>query len=214
MRKALFATLIAFAAVSAFADCPQPSAMLATIPGTMSAPCTGSFGYSTVNLTATNTSSNTGSGAGAGKTITSISVTRPMDSTSPALMSACLTGKHMQSGSVRLDASTLVKLTDVTVSSWSASGGGGNVTENFSLNFTKIEVDYGSGSGGGTRTSYLGGARASGMMAVMVGGTGGSPGEISPGAPPDPVSITAIMPAARAPPMYDVLPPLPPLPLP
>lgn len=179
MRKAVLVAILVFSPLAVFADsqtCPQPSATLSTIPGNLTAPCAPAFDFTTVNMTVIDNTSSNGSGAGTGKVVESISFTRPIDPTSIALFNACANGNHLQSGSVRVNASVLVKLTDVVVTQATLAGSGDNASESITLNFRKSELIYGSG-GGKIISSYMGTARAAGAMAMMTGGGGG--GEIS-----------------------------------
>jgi len=74
-----------------------------------------------------------------------------MDKSSAALMQACMSGKHIpeatltvrKAGGEQLDY-TIIKFTDLLVSSVSTGGSGGEdrLTENLSLNFSKVEFTY------------------------------------------------------------------------
>ncbi|MFZ4381463.1 MAG: Hcp family type VI secretion system effector [Sandarakinorhabdus sp.] len=93
-----------------------------------------------------------GSGGGAGKAnLQDLSFTKYIDKASPPLQLACLTGKHLGSAvlSVRKAGEKpmvylKITLTKVLVSSISTGGSGGEdrLTENVSLNFAKIKVEY------------------------------------------------------------------------
>ncbi len=91
-------------------------------------------------------------GGGAGKaSFQDISCTAYYEKSTPELMTACSTGKHIASGVLTVrKAGTeqlefiVYKLTDILVSSVSTglSGGEDRPTVNFSLNFAKIETEY------------------------------------------------------------------------
>jgi type VI secretion system secreted protein Hcp len=93
-----------------------------------------------------------GSGAGAGKVnVQDISLTKWIDKSSPDLLLACCNGKHFddatlivrKSGETPLEYLTLT-MTDVLITAVSTGGSGGEdrLTENVTLNFAKIKVDY------------------------------------------------------------------------
>jgi type VI secretion system secreted protein Hcp len=97
-------------------------------------------------------SAHTGGGAGAGKVnVQDLSFTKWIDKASPALMLACCNGKHFDSatlvvrkaGEKPLEYLT-VTLNEVLVTSLSTGGSGGEdrLTENVTLNFAKVKVDY------------------------------------------------------------------------
>jgi type VI secretion system secreted protein Hcp len=93
-----------------------------------------------------------GSGGGAGKvSVNDLSVTKYVDSASPALFKALCNGKHY--GEAKLTVRKAgekpleymkVTMTDVLISSYSTGGSGGEdrITENVSLNFAKVKVEY------------------------------------------------------------------------
>lgn len=93
-----------------------------------------------------------GSGGGAGKAnVQDLSFTKYIDKSSPPLQLACLTGKHIGSAvlSVRKAGDKpyvylKITLTKVLVSSISTGGSGGEdrLTENVTLNFAKVKVEY------------------------------------------------------------------------
>jgi type VI secretion system secreted protein Hcp len=97
-------------------------------------------------------SAHVGGGAGAGKVnVQDISVTKYVDSASPKLMKACADGSHFDEATltVRKAGGTPVeyikiKMSEVFVTSLSTGGSGGEdrLTENLSLNFAKVNVDY------------------------------------------------------------------------
>lgn len=94
----------------------------------------------------------TGGGSGAGKVnVQDISLTKYIDLASPDLMLACCNGKHIPEATltVRKAGETpleylKIKLTDVLVTAVSTGGSGGEdrLTENVTLNFAKVNVDY------------------------------------------------------------------------
>jgi type VI secretion system secreted protein Hcp len=97
-------------------------------------------------------SAHMGGGAGAGKAnVQDLSFTKYIDKCSPDLMLACCNGKHFDSaklivrkaGEKPLEYLTLT-LTEVMITSVSTGGSGGEdrLTENVSLNFAKVKVDY------------------------------------------------------------------------
>jgi type VI secretion system secreted protein Hcp len=97
-------------------------------------------------------SAHTGGGAGAGKVnVQDLSFTKYIDLTSPDLLLACCNGKHFPEANlvVRKAGETpleylKIKLTEVLVTSVSTGGSGGEdrLTENVTLNFAKVNVDY------------------------------------------------------------------------
>ena len=94
----------------------------------------------------------TGSGSGAGKvSVQDLNVTKYIDKSSPAIMLCCSNGKHITDATliVRKAGETPVeylkiKMTDLIVTSLSTGGSGGEdrLTENISLNFAEVAVDY------------------------------------------------------------------------
>ncbi|MGO9992906.1 MAG: Hcp family type VI secretion system effector [Steroidobacteraceae bacterium] len=98
-------------------------------------------------------SAHTGGGMGAGKAnFQDISFTKYVDLASPALMDSCAKGTHIPTAKLIVrkagGASALeylvFSLDNVLVSSYSTGGSGGEdrLTENVSLNFAKVTVDY------------------------------------------------------------------------
>jgi type VI secretion system secreted protein Hcp len=89
---------------------------------------------------------------GSGKvSVHDISITKVVDKTSPTLMKACTTGKHFPNAtlSMRKAGGTqqeylVIKLTDVLVSSYRTTGGGGGagVSESFTLNAADATLEY------------------------------------------------------------------------
>lgn len=93
-----------------------------------------------------------GSGAGAGKVnVGDISISKVLDKSTPELMLACCTGKHIPSGLITVRKAgekpleyLKIKLTDILISGVQNSGGGGHdsLMESLSLNFSKFQVEY------------------------------------------------------------------------
>jgi type VI secretion system secreted protein Hcp len=93
-----------------------------------------------------------GSGGGAGKvSVQDLSLTKYIDKSSPDLMLACCNGKHYPEAKlvVRKAGETpleylIITMQDVMITSVSTGGSGGEdrLTENVSLNFSKVKVDY------------------------------------------------------------------------
>jgi type VI secretion system secreted protein Hcp len=97
-------------------------------------------------------SAHTGGGAGAGKAnVQDLSLTKYIDLSSPDLLLACCNGKHFpeatltvrKAGEMPLEY-LKIKLTEVLVTSVSTGGSGGEdrLTENVTLNFAKVNLDY------------------------------------------------------------------------
>ena len=93
-----------------------------------------------------------GTGGGSGKVnVQDISLTKWVDKASPVLMKMCCNGKHYgealltvrKAGENPLEY-LKVKMEDVIISSLSTGGSGGEdrLTENVTLNFAKVTVDY------------------------------------------------------------------------
>jgi len=97
-------------------------------------------------------SAHTGGGAGAGKVnIQDLSFTKYIDKSTPEVEGRCASGKHIVTATlvVRKAGETpleylKMKMTDVLVTSVSTGGSGGEdrLTENITLNFAKVEVEY------------------------------------------------------------------------
>lgn len=97
-------------------------------------------------------SAQVGGGAGAGKVnVQDLSITKYVDSASPALMLACANGKHYGEAFLTVRKAgenpveyIKIKMTEVLITSISTGGSGGEdrLTENVSLNFAKVAVDY------------------------------------------------------------------------
>ena len=93
-----------------------------------------------------------GGGQGAGKVnVQDLSFTKYIDKTSPDLMLACCNGKHYpeaklvvrKAGETPLEYLTIT-MNDLIVTSVSTGGSGGEdrLTENVTLNFSKVTVEY------------------------------------------------------------------------
>jgi type VI secretion system secreted protein Hcp len=97
-------------------------------------------------------SAHVGGGAGAGKVnVQDLSFTKWIDGTSPDLMLACCNGKHFDSAELVVRKAgenpleyLKIKMTEVMITSVSTGGSGGEdrLTENVTLNFAKVKVDY------------------------------------------------------------------------
>jgi type VI secretion system secreted protein Hcp len=97
-------------------------------------------------------SAHVGGGAGAGKVnVQDISFTKYVDAASPALYLTCSNGKHWDSALLTVRKAgeqpveyIKIKLEEVLVTSVSTGGSGGEdrLTENVTLNFAKVHVDY------------------------------------------------------------------------
>lgn len=101
---------------------------------------------------ATQAGTGTGGGGGAGKVIMQdFHFDKTVDKASPKLFESLTTGKHIKEATLELcravdDRSQCylkIKLTDVVISGYQLGGSGGDVpTDQFSLNFAKIEFSY------------------------------------------------------------------------
>lgn len=97
-------------------------------------------------------SAHMGGGAGAGKVnVQDLSITKYIDKSSTDLMLAACNGKHFPDALLIVRKAgekpveyLKIKLTDVLITSVSTGGSGGEdrLTENVSLNFAKVKVDY------------------------------------------------------------------------
>jgi type VI secretion system secreted protein Hcp len=93
-----------------------------------------------------------GAGGGAGKAnFQDISITKYVDKASADLMYCSASGKHIPSGKLIVRKAgekpleyIIIELEDIMVSSVSTGGSGGEerLTENVTLNFAKVKVDY------------------------------------------------------------------------
>ena len=111
-----------------------------------------------------------GAGGGAGKVnIQDISLTKYVDSASTTMMAACAKGTHLTKATLSVRKAgdkplvyIKISMEDVLISSISTGGSGGEdrLTENVSLNFGKVKVEYfkqakdGTVSAGGTPLNY------------------------------------------------------------
>jgi len=97
-------------------------------------------------------SAHVGGGAGSGKVnVQDLSFTKYIDLSSPDLMLACCNGKHFDNAFLTVRKAgeqpleyLKIKLTEVLVTSVSTGGSGGEdrLTENVTLSFAKVNVDY------------------------------------------------------------------------
>jgi type VI secretion system secreted protein Hcp len=97
-------------------------------------------------------SAHVGGGAGAGKcNIQDISFTKWVDSATPKLALACCDGKHFASATLVVRKAgekpveyLKIKVEEVLITSISTGGSGGEdrLTENVTLNFAKVSLDY------------------------------------------------------------------------
>jgi type VI secretion system secreted protein Hcp len=97
-------------------------------------------------------SAHTGGGAGAGKVnVQDLSLTKWIDKASPDLMLACCNGKHFTEATLVVRKAgekpleyLKIKMTEVLITSVSTGGSGGEdrLTENLTVNFAKVKVDY------------------------------------------------------------------------
>lgn len=108
------------------------------------------------------TPAETGGGAGAGKAqVSDFSIVKKIDAASPRLFVAVRKGKHfpealftVESGSLRQGRAgrgqSFYKVTfsDILITSVAPSGGGSEINEQVSLNFSKVEIEYGDDRGG------------------------------------------------------------------
>jgi type VI secretion system secreted protein Hcp len=105
-----------------------------------------------------------GTGGGAGKaSFQDISVTKYIDLASPNLMLFCANGKHVSKGTITVRKAgekpldyLKISMKNILVSSYTTGGSGGEdrLTENVSLNFAQVKVEYAqqaeAGGSGGT----------------------------------------------------------------
>ena len=112
-------------------------------------------------------SAHLGGGAGSGKVnVQDLSLTKYIDVSTPDLMLSCCNGKHIAKAqlTVRKAGETaleymIIKFEDLLVASLSTGGSGGEdrLTENVTLNFAKVNVEY-------TQQDQKGGAGAKPKM--------------------------------------------------
>ena len=97
-------------------------------------------------------SAHVGGGMGSGKVnVQDLSFTKFIDKSSPDLMLACCSGKHYADAKLTVRKAgenpleyLIITMQDVMVTNISTGGSGGEdrLTENVSLNFAKVKVDY------------------------------------------------------------------------
>jgi type VI secretion system secreted protein Hcp len=97
-------------------------------------------------------SAHMGAGQGAGKAnFQDISFTKYIDLASTKLMTSCATGTHIKEAKLVIRKAggspleyLLIDLSDCLISSYSTGGSGGEdrLTENVSLNFASVKIDY------------------------------------------------------------------------
>ena len=91
-----------------------------------------------------------GGGGGEGKaTFHDLSFTHKVDKASPVLMQACATGVHLKDGTITVRKSgkgqqeyIIIKMNDIIVTSVTHGGSGDGASENVSLAFAKVDVQY------------------------------------------------------------------------
>ncbi len=97
-------------------------------------------------------SAHVGGGAGAGKVnVQDLSFTKYVDKSSPDLMLACCNGKHFDKATLVVRKAgeqpleyIKIEMDEILISSVSTGGSGGEdrLTENVTLNFAKVKVNY------------------------------------------------------------------------
>jgi len=105
-------------------------------------------------------SSHTGGGLGSGKVnVQDISFTKYIDKSSPDLMLACCNGKHIKEAKLTVRKAgekpleyLIITMSDVLVTAVSTGGNGGEdrLTENVTLNFAVVKVEYAEQTATGT----------------------------------------------------------------
>jgi type VI secretion system secreted protein Hcp len=93
-----------------------------------------------------------GAGGGAGKAnFQDISVTKYIDLASPIIMQLCSNGKHLDKGTITVRKAgenpleyLKISLKKIFITSYSTGGSGGEerLTENVSLNFAEVKIEY------------------------------------------------------------------------
>ncbi len=91
-----------------------------------------------------------GGGGGEGKaSFHDLSFTHNVDKASPVLMQACATGTHMKEATITQRKAgkgqqeyIIVKMNDVIITNVTHGGSGGDHSENVSLQFAKVDVEY------------------------------------------------------------------------
>jgi type VI secretion system secreted protein Hcp len=107
----------------------------------------------------------TGTGGGAGKAnVHDLTVTKWVDIASPELMLACFNGTHIKeailsvrkAGGEKAVDYLKITMTDCLISSVNTGGSGGEdrFTENVSINFAKVKVDYDTQTAAGGKGSH------------------------------------------------------------
>jgi len=116
---------------------------------------------------ATQTATGSGGGGGAGKvSVDSFSFGKTVDKSSPKLFESLTSGKHIKNATIELCIHSeegtrslcylTIQLSDIIVSSYQIGGSGGDVpTDQFSLNFAKIEFEYKPQNSDGTLDSPI-----------------------------------------------------------
>ena len=95
----------------------------------------------------------TGGGGGGGKvSVQDLSITKYIDKSSPNLMTYCSNGKQFEEGTLTIRKAgganpleyLVIKIKDIIVTAVSTGGSGGEdrLTENITLNFASVKVDY------------------------------------------------------------------------
>jgi type VI secretion system secreted protein Hcp len=113
-------------------------------------------------------SGHTGGGAGTGKVqVNDLSLTKYIDMATPDLMLACCNGKHYPEAKLTVRKAgenpleyVVITMQDVIITGVQTGGSGGEdkLTENVTLNFAKVKVDYTeqTGTGGKGATPKMG----------------------------------------------------------
>jgi len=91
-----------------------------------------------------------GGGGGEGKaTFHDLSFTHKVDKASPVLMQTCATGAHLKEGTITVRKSgkgqqeyIIIKMNDIIVTSVTYGGSGDGASENVSIAFAKVDVQY------------------------------------------------------------------------
>ena len=92
-----------------------------------------------------------GGGGGEGKaTFHDLSFTHKVDKASPVLMQTCATGAHLKEGTITVRKSgkgqqefLIIKMNDIIITSVTNGGGGGDgASENVSIAFAKVDMQY------------------------------------------------------------------------
>lgn len=102
-----------------------------------------------------NSSSQTPGGGGVGKVnVQDLAIAKEIGASSPQLMEACCSGKHISSATLTLSQKKtqqdflIIKMSDVLISSYQTGAGGGTVpTDSVSLNFRSVDIQAANGRG-------------------------------------------------------------------